>query len=498
MSADGPPTGIDEHLYRQLVESVRDYAIFVLDPEGRIQTWNAGAQLIKGYAPEEVIGSHFSIFYTPEDLAAGRPQLLLDTAATAGRVEDTGWRVRRDGSRFWAEVIITSRRDDDGRLVGFTKITRDLTLRRMAEEQLRRSEERARLIIDGVTDYAIFMLDPEGRVTTWNAGAERLKGYRAEEIIGESFERFYPADALAAGDATRELEGAARDGRYEDEGWRIRKDGTRFWANVVLTALRDVNGHLIGFAKVTRDLTERVQLEEQRVRAARAEEALRLRDEFLAVVSHELRTPLTAILLGLHGIHERLQNDDETLAGRLARVLRSGQRLSALIDDLLDVSRIAAGRLALARDDVELGELVARVVESLKPAAERAGCELRLDAPAPVIGCWDRVKLEQVVSNLLGNAIKFGAGHPVDLLIRTDEQHVELVIADRGPGIDESDLQRIFERFERAASIRHHGGLGLGLYIAERIVDAHGGVLKACRREGGGAEFVVRLPRAKA
>jgi PAS domain S-box-containing protein len=496
MSADGLHTRVDEHLYRQLVESVRDYAIFVLDPEGRIQSWNAGAQLIKGYTAEEVLGCHFSMFYTPEDLAAGRPQLLLDTAASAGRVEDAGWRVRRDGSRFWAEVIITSRRDDDGRLLGFTKVTRDLTVRRMAEEQLRRSEERARLIIDGVTDYAIFMLDPEGRVTTWNAGAERLKGYRAEEIIGESFERFYPADALAAGDATRELEGASRDGRYEDEGWRVRKDGTRFWANVVLTALRDVNGQLVGFAKVTRDLTERVQLEEQRVRAARAEEALRLRDEFLAVVSHELRTPLTAMLLGLHGIHERLQNDDETLAGRLARTLRSGQRLSQLIDDLLDVSRITAGRLVIACDEVELCQLVGRVCESLGPMAERAGCELRLDPSAPVVGQWDRMKLEQVVANLLANAIKIGAGHPVDLRVRTDEQHVELIVADRGPGLDEGDLQRIFERFERAASIRNHGGLGLGLYIAERIVDAHGGSLKARRREGGGAEFMVRLPRA--
>ncbi|HWB77017.1 MAG TPA: PAS domain-containing sensor histidine kinase [Nannocystaceae bacterium] len=495
MSADGPHTGIDEHLFRQLVESVRDYAIFVLDPEGRIQTWNAGAQLIKGYTAEEVIGAHFSIFYTPEDLAAGRAQLLLDTAASAGRVEDAGWRVRRDGSRFWAEVTITSRRDDDGRLLGFTKITRDLTVRRMAEEQLRRSEERARLIIDGVTDYAIFMLDPEGRVTTWNAGAERLKGYRADEIIGESLERFYSKEDLEAGKAARELEGAARDGRFEDEGWRIRKDGSRFWANVVLTSLRDPNGHLIGFAKVTRDLTERVQLEEERVRAARAEEALRLRDEFLAVVSHELRTPLSAMLLGLHGVHERLTHDHNPLAVRLERTVRAGQRLSRLIDDLLDVSRIAAGRPVLARETVDLAEVVTQVTDLLRSAAEGAGSDLRVEVIRGCHGDWDRTKLEQVMSNLMSNAMKFGAGHPIEVTMRADAQGYEVRVADRGPGVEEADLQRIFQRFERAASIRNHGGLGLGLYIAERIVDAHGGTLKAARRDGGGAEFVLRLPR---
>ena len=265
-------------LHRLLVESVDEYAIFALDPEGYILSWNAGAQRFKGYTAEEIIGKHFSIFYPPEKIEEGWPEYELREAARVGRFEDEGWRVRKDGSRFWANVVITALHDADGRLVGYGKVTRDLTERRLAEEALRESEERFRLIVDGVRDYAIFMLDPTGHITTWNEGARRLKGYNADEIIGKHFSLFYPEEANAIGHPQHELEIAKAKGAYEEEGWRVRKDGTRFWANVLITALRRPDGTLAGFAKVTRDLTERRASEERALDAARrvaAEEAAR-------------------------------------------------------------------------------------------------------------------------------------------------------------------------------------------------------------------------------
>jgi PAS domain S-box-containing protein len=250
--------------FRLLVEQVQDYAIFMLDPGGHIATWNNGARRLKGYAAEEIIGRHFSAFYRPEDVWKCAEE--LSTAMQLGRVEDEGWRVRKDGTTFWANVVITCLRGDDGSVVGFTKVTRDLTERMRAETALRQSEERLRLMVESVKDYAIFMLDRGGHVATWNVGAERIKGYSAQEIIGQHFSRFYPQEDILAGKCEMELEVATRVGRFEDEGWRIRKDGSQFWANVVITALRDATGETVGFAKVTRDLTERRAAELERLR----------------------------------------------------------------------------------------------------------------------------------------------------------------------------------------------------------------------------------------
>ena len=239
-----------------LERNVRDYALFMLDPTGVVISWNNGAQRIKGYTAQEIIGKHFSTFYPAEDLATGKPELELDLARADGRVEDEGWRVRKDGSRFWANVVITALYDEKGRLRGFAKITRDMTDRRRVEEELRSSEERFRLLVQDVSDYAIFMLDATGHVISWNAGAQRIKGYDTSEIVGKHFSVFYPREDLAAGRPEHNLETALREGRVEDEGWRVRKDGSRFWANVVITALYDEQRRLRGFAKVTRDMTE--------------------------------------------------------------------------------------------------------------------------------------------------------------------------------------------------------------------------------------------------
>jgi PAS domain S-box-containing protein len=258
---------------RLLVESVVDYAIFMLDAEGRVATWNLGAEKIKGYRADEIIGQHFSTFYPEEDVLSGKPQHELDVATREGRIEDDGWRVRKDGTRFWANVVITALRDEAGKLRGFGKVTRDLTERRGVEEDLRRSEERFRLLVEHVADYAIYLLDPEGRITTWNLGAERMKGYRAHEIVGANFALFFPEEDIAAGKPARELAAAREHGRFEDEGFRIRKDGSRFWANAVLTVLRDGRGEVIGFAKITRDLTARRAAEEQSRRLLREQTA---------------------------------------------------------------------------------------------------------------------------------------------------------------------------------------------------------------------------------
>jgi PAS domain S-box-containing protein len=221
----------DDSRYRLLVNSVTDYAIYMLDADGIVASWNPGAQRFKGYESAEILGQHFSRFYTEEDRATGLPERALKTAATEGRFEHEGWRVRKDGTRFWAHVIIDPIRDPSGELLGYAKVTRDLSDRKIAEEALRRSEERFKLLVQGVTDYAIYMLDPDGRVTNWNVGAERIKGYLADEIVGEHFSRFYTEEDRAAGMPKKVLETAAREGRFEKEGWRVRKDGSHFWAN---------------------------------------------------------------------------------------------------------------------------------------------------------------------------------------------------------------------------------------------------------------------------
>jgi PAS domain S-box-containing protein len=378
---------------------------------------------------------------------------------------------------------------------GVSPQTREnISLAALAQDQLRASEARFRLLVEAVKDYAIFMLDPSGRVMTWNAGAQRIKGYEARDIIGRHFSQFYEEDEIRAGKCERELEGATRDGRFEDEGWRVRKDGTRFWANVVITALRGENGELVGFAKVTRDLTDRRRLEQEQISLARAEEAIRLRDEFLSLAAHELKTPLTVLQLQLDTLHERVDDAGQRMSTKLQRAAQSSERLANLIESLLDVSRIATGRFALAIDEFDFADSVLRVVDGLRPSADRARCELLVDSVGPIVGAWDRLRLEQAMTNLLANAIKYGAGKPVRVAIRQHGAEVVLDVRDHGPGIPEPDLARIFERFERATSIRNYGGLGLGLYMIRAIVDAHGGTVTAENARDGGACFRVTLP----
>jgi PAS domain S-box-containing protein len=482
-----------DETFQLVVDSIRDYAIFRLDTNGHVATWNIGARIIKGYDAEEIIGESIERFYTPEDRAAGRPAKLLVLARETGRVEDEGWRVRKDGTRFWADVVISAIRDRDGNHVGFSKVTRDLTERRAAEEARLHEAARFRAIVESTRDYAIFALDATGHVATWNLGAERMKGYRADEIIGAHFSAFYPRELVALGHCERELEGALREGRFEDEGFRVRKDGTQFWANVVITPLFGRDGIHTGFSKITRDLTERRKWEADRLQLAHANEAVRLRDEFLSIASHELRTPLMALQLQLDLVLEQRESFGSKLANKLERASRNALRLSELITALLDVGRISAGRLSLNVISTDLGAVVRDVVDRLADAAAAAKCDVTVTIDATIEGVWDPMRIGQVVSNLLANAFKYAAGGAVEIYVRRTGASARLAVRDHGPGIPAHDRERVFARFERA-SAHSMGGLGLGLYVAHQIVSAHGGSIRVDAAEGGGALFVVELP----
>jgi len=344
-------------------------------------------------------------------------------------------------------------------------------------------------LVGAVEDYAIFMLSPEGRVASWNSGAQRIKGYATHEILGRHYSIFYPPEQVIGGMCDRQLATAARDGRVESEGWRVRKDGTRFWAVATLTAIHGEDGSLLGFAKVTRDLTVHKQADEERLRLAQAQEAIRLRDEFLVIAAHELKTPLTVLGLQLQKL-QRMGAPQESVG----TALRSARRLGALVDTLLDVSRIATGQLKVEVQECDLAELAREVVERWRDEASRAGCKLHVDAPAPVRGRWDALRIDQVIENLLGNAIKYAPGKPVRISVAARGDLAELCVSDDGPGIPPGAEARIFRRFERATDVRNYGGLGLGLYIVREIVEAHGGTISVDTAAGKGATFRVALP----
>jgi PAS domain S-box-containing protein len=490
-------------LHRLLVDSVRDYAIFALDPAGNVLSWNVGAVRLKGYAPDEIIGRHFSLFYPPDAILAGKPEWELETAEREGSVEDEGWRIRKDGSRFWANVVITALRDDAGALVGFAKVTRDLTERRRAEEELRESEERFRLLVEGVKDYAIFMLETDGRVGSWNAGAERLKGYTPDEIIGRHFSLFYPLEEVAAGKPEWELEIAAREGKYEEEGWRIRKDGSRFWASVLITALRGRKGALIGYAKVTRDLTERRALQERAIEDARriadAESASRTRSEFLASMSHELRTPINATL-GYTDLLEMEVAGPLTAQQRdyLARIRGTQQHLLAIVTDLLNYSRMEAGQVEYELVPVPVHALVDAVLPMVQPQAlAKALTVVHGPCADDLVARTDRGKAEQVVLNLLGNAVKFTPdGGRITIACRRAGERVVVTIADTGPGIPEDQQGAIFAPFVQLGRslTSGHEGTGLGLAISRDLVRAMGGDLTVESTPGEGSTFTLSLP----
>ncbi|MEA3086941.1 MAG: hypothetical protein QOC89_4638 [Paraburkholderia sp.] len=486
------PVKID---YWALVQSIQDYAIFLLDPSGHIVSWNGGARKLTGYAAQEIIGEHFSRFYTAEAVARAWPDYELQQAALTGRFEDEGWRVRNDGTTFWSNVVITAVRDEAGVLTGFAKITRDLTAQRDYVEALRQSEERFRLLVDSVKDYAIFMLDPDGCVVSWNAGAARIKGYTRDEIVGRHFSTFYTREEAAAGKPARELAIAKQIGRVEDEGWRVRKDGTTFWANVNITAVYDETNRLRGFAKVTRDLTERREREE----LERSGERMR---KFLATLAHELRNPLAPVRNAI-GVMQLEAGVSPTLARSRDLIDRQVTHLTRLVDDLLDVGRIMSDKVELRLSRVDVAEVVARAIESARPFTDSREQSVATHMPAePLIVEGDTTRLVQVLQNLLHNASKFSpSGSCIEIFGRVDHHMAVLEVRDHGCGIPVRALDSIFELFaqEKHGQSLGEGGLGIGLTLCKSLIELHGGsIIATSEGEGLGSAFTLSLPFAAA
>lgn len=358
-----------------------------------------------------------------------------------------------------------------------------------------------RLLVDSVEEYAIFMLDPAGLVVSWNRGAERIKGYATSEILGRHFSVFYPPEDVAAGKPARELEVALAAGSFQEEAWRVRKDGSRFLASMVVTAVRGRDGRLVGFAKVTRDMTERRRAEEARRSLQLAREALRTRDAFLAVASHELRTPLTSLQLVVQALGRQAEPGvvvTPQMAERIAHADRLVARLSGLVAGMLDVAAVASGDLTLTRTTFDLAGLAAEVIGAFDPEARRRGGGITLAAPAPVPGTWDRGRLAQAVAAVVGNAVKYAGTAPIAVSVAAIGGRAEVAVEDHGPGISDDDQARVFERFEKAVPVQNYGGFGVGLWMARQIVAAHGGEIAVRSAPGRGARFVLLLPREPA
>jgi len=485
-----------EHVFRTLVDSVKDYAIFLLTPEGDVASWNPGAERIKGYKTAEIIGKNFRLFYPPDDLVTDKPGHELKVAAEVGSFEDEGWRLRKDGSRFWANVIITRILDESGRLIGFGKITRDLTDRREVELQYRR-------LIEGITDYAIYSVDPEGRVTSWNSGAKRLKGYEAEEVIGQNFSKFYTPEDVAANLPAQVLETAARDGHYEAEGWRVRKNGQRFWSSVAITPIRDEAGTLVGFSKITRDVTDRKALvhqlqqhsKELELRVKEREQTNAELEAFSYSVSHDLRAPLRAI----EGFADIMLQDfagelPDEVKESLQQIVTATMRMNRLIQDLLTYSRLS--RIEFKLEAVNVRSVVSDACNELdRDARSRVSVSAN---PALAIRAYKPI-LRQVISNLLTNAVKFTQPEtPPSVTIHACRRgdYVSIEVTDQGIGIAPQHQERIFQVFERLHNAEEYPGTGIGLAIVRRGIIRMGGTVSLRSEMGKGSTFEIRLPSA--
>ena len=492
--------------YRLLVEST-DYAIYMLDREGRVTSWNPGAKRFKGYEADEIIGRHFSTFYTDAERSQNVPALALAEAERTGRFEREGWRVRKDGTQFWAHVVIDAIRSPEGELVGFAKITRDLTERRAAETKLRESEEQFRLLVQSVTDYAIYMLNVDGHVASWNAGAQHIKGYAPEEIIGRHFSDFYTEADRAAGLPRIGLETATRNGRWENEGQRVRKDGTAFWAHVVIDAIRDDAGQLVGFAKVTRDITERREAEA----ALQVAQATMIRSQKLEAIGQ-----LTGgVAHDFNNLLQVISGNLQLLSKDIAGNARAEMRVQTALAGVARGSKLASQLLAFARRQpleprvVNVGRLIKGMDEMLRRAL---GGEIEVET-AIAGGLWNSLvdpdQLENAVLNLAINArdamnsegrltIEASNAFLDDEYVRQHDelsagQYVMIAVTDTGTGIPPDILERVYEPFFTTKA--EDKGTGLGLAMVYGFLKQSGGHVKIYSEVGAGTTVKLYLPR---
>jgi PAS domain S-box-containing protein len=489
--------------FRLLVDAVTDYAIYMLDPEGQVVSWSTGAQRIKGYAAEEIIGRHFSRFYTPEDVEADLPRQVLQIAARDGKFEAEGWRLRKDGARFWAHVVVHPIKGPSGRLLGFAKITRDLSERKQAERALRETQEEFRLLVQSVTDYALYMIDREGNVASWNSGAERIKGYRPEEVIGRHFSTFYTEEDRAAGAPARTLAIARQEGRYENEGWRVRKDGTRFWAHVVIDPIHESDGTLRGFAKITRDITERRDTQRK---LDEAREALFQSQKMDAIgqltggIAHDFNNLLTAIIGSLELVRKRIGEDPRTTP-LVANALQAAQRGATLTQRMLAFAR----RQELQAEPTDIRGLIAGMADLLDRSL---GSAIKIVIRfTPSIGrvMIDRNQLEMALLNLAVNArdampaggelaleAREATLGPANSLGLQPGRYAVLSVIDQGEGMDEATLRRATEPFYTTKGVGK--GTGLGLSMVHGLAEQLGGGLQLQSTPGKGTTASLWLP----
>ena len=492
-----------EARYRMLVDAVSDYAIYMLDQQGVVVSWNMGAQRLKGYAEAEAIGLHFSRFYEPQDAADGMPMRALATALEHGRYEAEGWRVRKDGARFWAQVVMHPVWSPDHALLGYAKVTRDLSERRAAQAALQRSEEQFRLLVQAVTDYAIYMLDAQGIVTNWNPGAQRAKGYAPHEVIGTHFSRFYRAADRAQGLPARALATAAAQGRFEGEGWRVRKDGSEFWANVVIEPIHAGNGDLIGYAKVTRDITEKrnaqLALEQARESLFQSQK-LEAIGQLTGGVAHDFNNLLMVVLTSLDMVRRRVAGDDK-LVHLVDNAMQGAQRGVSLTQRMLAFAR----KQALRPEAVDLAALITGMADMMeRTLGPTVDIRRRFPVGLPAV-LVDAHQLELSILNLAVNArdampdggsLVFAA-HEVpgaETAAWSPGRFVQFTVTDSGCGMDAATLARAAEPFFTTKEVGKGTGLGLGM--VQGLAAQSGGKFALTSAPGRGTTVSLWLPVA--
>jgi PAS domain S-box-containing protein len=478
-----------------------------MDNNGIIQNWNKGAEKIKGYTEKEIIGKHFSIFYLPEDLAVNLPQKLMNEARDTGRAMQEGWRKRKNGTRFWGSITITSIHDEENNVIGYCKVTRDLTDKKIAEDNLRMSEERYHQMVAEVQDYAIILLSSEGIIENWNAGAERIKGYTAKEVVGKRFELFYTEEDRKNGLPDRLLNEARTKGKAAQEGWRVRKDGTKFWGTIVITALHNKEGKVIGFSKVTRDLTDK-KMAEEKLAAYTAELEIQNSEleQFAYVASHDLQEPLRKIQTFTELIQENFE-DTEFVKTYFAKLDASAERMSELVKSLLNYSRLSKAGEASKNTDVDLNQIVTEVKEDFELLIHEKKAIIKSSDLPKIRG--NSTQIGQLFSNLIGNSLKFSTEAPLikisSGIVRRSEipdpprvltypKYVELIFSDNGIGFEKQYSKQIFGLFARLHGKQTFAGTGIGLALCKKIVENHEGFIIAEGEKGKGATFTVFLP----